>query len=147
MTEHNTLARSGASYLTPAFSHANVSDAMRPGVITAAPDASMEDVARAMATNHVHSVVVRGIGDGAPWGVVTDLDLLDVAGEAPDRLAGNCASEDLLTVAPDDRLTDAARRMRERGVSHALVVDSEHRQPLGVLSTLDIAGVVAWARG
>jgi CBS domain-containing protein len=147
MSHHTAIARNGGSYLTPSFDHASVSDAMRPGVITCAPDASMEDVARAMATNHVHAVVVRGIGDGAPWGVVTDLDVLAVAQDAPDRLAGSCASEDLLTVAPDDRLADAARRMREHGAAHALVVDREHRQPVGVLSTLDLAGVVAWARG
>jgi CBS domain-containing protein len=37
--------------------------------------------------------------------------------------------------------------MREHGVSHLMVVDSARGVPVGVLSTLDVAGVVAWGRG
>lgn len=33
-----------------------------------------------MATNHVHAVVLSGLADGVSWGVVTDPDLLGVAG-------------------------------------------------------------------
>jgi CBS domain-containing protein len=135
------------SYLIPSFEHATVSDAMRAGVITCPPDMSMEAVARIMATNHVHSVLVTGPGDDRPWGVVTDHDVLAVAADAADRLAGSCEAAELVTVAPGERLEVAARLMREHGVSHLLVVDSERGVPLGVVSTLDIAGIVAWGRG
>ena len=67
------------SYLIPAFQHARVADAMRPGVISCPPDSSMRDVARIMTSNHIHAVVVRGVAEGGAWGVVTDRDLLAAA--------------------------------------------------------------------
>jgi CBS domain-containing protein len=98
-----------------------------------------------MATNHVHAVVILA-GD-APWGVVTDSDLLDVAAEAADRLAGSCASSDPVMVKPSERLSRAVELMEEHGVTHLLVGDAQAGPPIGVLSTLDVAGIVAWGRG
>jgi CBS domain-containing protein len=134
------------SYLTPSMRHARVSDAMRPGVITCPPDTSMRDVARMMVTNHIHAVVVRGVRDGGAWAVVTDRDLLATALGAEDARAGDCASDVLVTVAPDEPLEAACELMRAHGVSHVMVVAPEQNQPLGVVSTLDIAGIVAWGR-
>lgn len=137
---------SSGSYLIPSFQHARVSDAMRAGVISCPPDSSMRDVARIMSTNHVHAIVVRGVAGGGAWSVVTDRDLLRVAPGAEDQDAGSCASEVLVTIAPDERLEVACELMRAHGVSHVMVVDPEHNQPLGVVSTLDVAGIVAWGR-
>jgi CBS domain-containing protein len=39
------------SYLTPAFEHATVRDAMHPGILTCAPEAPLVDVARMMASH------------------------------------------------------------------------------------------------
>jgi hypothetical protein len=36
--------------------------------------------------------------------------------------------------------------MAERGLSHAVVVDDIAGSPVGVLSTLDIAGILGWGR-
>jgi CBS domain-containing protein len=135
------------SYLTPAFEHARVTDAMRAGVISCPPDTPMDAVARIMATNHVHSVVVTGLAGGAPWGVVTDHELLSVARDAPDRLAGTCAASDPPIVGPDEKLNDAVELMERHGVTHLLVGESDAAQPIGVLSSLDVAGIVAWGRG
>lgn len=130
------------SYRAPRLEHARVSDAMRLGVISCAPGASLRTVARIMATNHVHSVVVTAGGD-APVGVVTDQELLREAGlRAEDRTAASLAT-DPITTSADDPLGDAARTMADRGVSHLLVVDASGR-PLGVLSSLDVAGVLGW---
>jgi CBS domain-containing protein len=139
------LAALEGSYLTPSLEHARVADAMRAGVISCPPDTSMEAVARIMATNHVHAVVVTGLAGGAPWGVVTDADLLGVAHEAAERLAGSCAITDPVVVKPSERLQDAVELMRAQGVTHLLVGDSDH--PIGVLSSLDVAGILAWGRG
>jgi len=116
---------------------------MRPGVITCPPDASMRDVARIMVTNHIHAVVVRGVKDSGGWGVVTDRDLLAAAPGADYARAGACASEVLVTVAPDEPLEAVCELMRAHGVSHVMVVDPQQNQPLGVVSTLDVAGIVA----
>jgi CBS domain-containing protein len=78
---------------------------------------------------------------------VTDRDLLAVAANAADRLAGSCAGHDLVTVAPDNPLATAVEQMRRHDVSHLMVVDPERHAPVGVISTLDIANTVAWGRG
>jgi CBS domain-containing protein len=135
------------SYLTPSIQHARVADAMRTGVITCPPDTSLKVVAKIMATNHVHAVVVSGLPDGAPWGAVTDQDLLAVASDASDHLAGHYATATPVMVKPGERLEDAAQLMCRRGVTHLLVGDPESERPIGVLSSLDIAGIVAWGRG
>ena len=131
------LAPLEGSYLTPSFEHARVSDAMRLGVIACPPDTSMETVARIMTTNHVHAVVISGLAG----------DLLAVAGEAPERLAGSCATTDPLMVKPGQSLHEAVRIMREHDLAHLLVVDPDTGRPTGVLSTLDVAGIVGWGRG
>ena len=136
----------GGSYVAPSLQHARVSDAMRPGVITCPPDLSMRDVARIMVTNHIHAVVVRGVKGTGAWVVVTDRDLLAIAPGAEDAQAGTCASEVLVTVAPDEPLETARELMRAHGVAHVMVVDPKHNQPLGVVSTLDVAGIVAWGQ-
>lgn len=135
------------SYLTPSFEHAQVGDAMRTGVVSCPPDTSMESVARIMATNHIHAVVITGLAGGAPWGIVSDIDLLGVAGEAGDRLAGSCAAEDPVMVKPNDRLADAVALMHDRGLTHLVVGDPGSDHPIGILSSLDVAGIVGWGRG
>jgi CBS domain-containing protein len=139
------------SYLTPSFEHATVADAMRSGVISCSPDAAATTVAQIMATNHIHSVVVEGIhldpvrGEQLKWGVVSDMDLLGAARAGIDELtAGEIAMTEPLTVMPSSSLDDAVRLMDEHQTAHAIVVD--RGRPVGILSTLDIAGVMAWGR-
>ena len=48
---------------------------------------------------------------------------------------------------PDDRLDDVAKRMLDQHTSHAVVVEPRTDRPVGVLSTLDIAGILGWGRG
>ena len=132
------------SWRTPSFEHARVADAMRMGVITCPPQASLRTVARMMATNHVHSVIVTSGGE-APVGVVSERELLRAAGpDAEDVEAGEVAV-DPVAVHSDDPLSHATHLMLARGVSH-LVVTNASGHPLGVLSALDIAGLVAWGQ-
>jgi CBS domain-containing protein len=51
-----------------------------------------------------------------------------------------------VTVAPDEPLEAACELMRAHAVSHVMVVDPRQNQPLGVMSTLDVAGIVAWGQ-
>src|SRR3974390_304223 len=68
------------SYLMPSLQHATVSDAMHPGILACEPDASLTEVAQAMATHHVHCIAVVGISHEEPqcgvWSVISDLDLV-----------------------------------------------------------------------
>jgi CBS domain-containing protein len=139
------------SYLMPAFERATVADLMRPGVMSCAPDAPLLTVAQTMATHHVHSVVVAGIGtdtgggDHLVWGLVSDMDLVRAAGSGIEgHTAADAARTEVVTVDPTTSLVEAARLMDEHGTAHLIVTSAG--QPAGVISSLDIAGALAWGR-
>lgn len=136
------------SYVTPALEHATVKDAMRPQVITCPPDAPLREVARTMASEHVHSVIVSGAGSGdREWGIVSDMDLMRAAREDVDeRTASWAARSEVLSVSPDEALERAVQTMIEHDVAHLVVVDPGADRAVGVVSTLDVAGLLAWGR-
>ena len=136
------------SHVTPALEHATVRDAMRPDVLTCPPDAPLREVARTMASEHVHSVVVAGTGAGdRKWGIVSDMDLMRAAREDLDeRTASWAAASEFLTVDPDETLERALQIMIEHDATHLVVVDAAGDRAVGVLSTLDVAGLLAWGR-
>jgi CBS domain-containing protein len=146
----STVEPSHGSFLLPHFEHATVADAMHPGILSCAADAPPAEVARMMSTHHVHSVVVKASGDGdaegSPvWGIITDLDLLSacIRRDAPDT-AAELARQPVVSLATTAPLRDAADLMLTRGISHIVAVNPETNRPVGILSTLDIAGVLAW---
>lgn len=57
------------------------------------------------------------------------------------RVLGEVMSRDLLTVAPEDSLGEAARRMTDRGVGAALVMD--FGRLVGILTERDLMKAVA----
>ncbi len=134
------------SYLTPRLEHALVSDAMRHGVFSCAADTDLRSAARTMALHHVHSLVVTSPGDSGHWRVLSDDDLLRAILESPegDRTVGGVAVREFPTVSSDEHLAAAAELMRDRGISHLLVLDARDGHPAGMLSTLDVAGLLAW---
>ena len=143
-----------SEYLTPSFAQARVRDAMRPWVLTCDPATPLVTVAQRMAGEHVHAIVVlhEGVNSGGtlgrrPWAVLTDRDVLRCAARIGEMTAGDAATGELLQVYPDDRLAEVAERMLAHAVGHALVVEPETGRAVGVVSTLDIARIVAWGRG
>jgi CBS domain-containing protein len=139
------------SYLMPAFERATVADVMRPGVMSCAPDAPLLTVAQTMATHHVHSVVVAGLsrddrrGDHLVWGLMSDMDVVRAAESGIEGLtAADAARTEVVTVEPATRLSEAAQLMDEHATAHLIVVSGG--QPTGVISSLDLAGALAWGR-
>jgi CBS domain-containing protein len=61
-----------------------------------------------------------------------------------DLTAADLAASEVVTVEPTLALSEAARLMDEHGTAHLVVVDDG--RPIGVVSSLDVAGVVAWGR-
>jgi CBS domain-containing protein len=132
------------SYRTPSYEHATAGEAMRAGVISCPPETPLRQVAQMMATEHIHCVVVI---DEGRWGVVSDLDLLRAAdGDLETVMAGDVAASDLPTVTTEERLDRVAQVMVEHEVAHLLVVEPTSERAAGVLSTLDVAGVLAWGQ-
>ena len=132
----------------PSLQHALVQDAMRPGIMSCSPQADLASVARIMATNHVHAVVVSGIepvsgGERLTWGLLTALDLVAAALPGCTAVeAADLASSELVTVDVGEPLERAAQLMVEHQLTHLMVLDGA--QPVGILSTLDLAGSLAW---
>ena len=50
-------------------------------------------------------------------------------------------------IRPDEPLSEAARIMRESDVHHLVVVDPRTDRPIGILSTLNVAIVLAFGGG
>ena len=124
-----------------------VGDAMHRGVLTCDREASLAEVAGVMAERSIHCIVVENAsGDGGPfWGVVSDLDLVAAATvrELDDQTAGGTAASPIVMVTPTETLERAAQLMTEHSTSHLIVVDVGLLEPVGVISTLDIAAALA----
>jgi CBS domain-containing protein len=148
MLRRGCPAKIGA--MTTLLDSTRVAEAMHPGTVTCPPETPLRTVARMMARYSIHCVVVladidEADWDGRLWGVVSDLDLVEAAAGADvdERTAGGTAASPLITIAPDETLERAAQLMAEHETSHLVVVDPASDRPVGVLSTLDVARVVA----
>jgi len=126
----------------PLVSGLSVADAMHHGIVTCPPSASLREVAELLSEHRVHCAVVADSAQaGTLWGIVSDLDLMRGLGSPVALTAGNLAALDVITVGPDDDLGHAAQLMAEHDVAHLLVAADGN--PVGILSTLDVAGAVA----
>lgn len=138
------------SYLMPSLEHATVADAMHPGIVSCPADTPITEVARLMAGHHVHCIAVIGIGSGAHgeslvWGIISDVDLVRSGiRTSTEEIAGAIALEPIITVEPTTSLREAGELMLTHDASHVIVVDGSTQRPKGILSTLDIAGILAW---
>lgn len=119
-----------------------VADAMHVGLISCPADAPLQDVAQRMSEEAVHCILVAPdpyVSEGE-WRVVSDLDLIGAA-ESPQATASQFAASPVVTVTEEDTVFRAVRLMREYQTAHLLVLN--HDGPSGVISTFDVAGVVA----
>ena len=126
-----------------ALTHVRVGDCMHPGVLTCAPDDTLRHVAAVMANHRVHAVVITARTGDRPIGVLSDLDVVTALAAGAECTASEAAATEPVTVSSHESLLGAAQLMSEHGVSHLVVLDRASGYPLGVLSTLDVAGVYA----
>jgi CBS domain-containing protein len=84
-------------------------------------------------------------GDHLVWGLISDMDLVRAAETGIEgRTAEDVARTEAISVDPSTPLATAARLMDVHNTSHLLVASGG--APVGVLSSLDIAGALAWGR-
>ena len=127
-----------------------VGEVMRLGVVTCAPDTPLREVARLMGAYHIHCVVVSALsedvhGTRLVWGVVSDLDLARALASGEEATAGQVAATEPVTASPFDTLADVAQVMTEHEIAHLVVIDGEDAEPMGMISTLDLARAAAGA--
>jgi len=119
---------------------------MHTGVLTCSADTPLVEVAGIMTKHRVHAVAV--IDDTRrPIAVVSALDVVAAAvRDEHKRLTAQVAlvgTEPLITISTDAPLDRAAKLMTKHRVHHLIVVDPADGYPVGILSTLDIAVLVA----
>jgi CBS domain-containing protein len=131
----------------PRLDHVRVTDVMHAGVVACAPDTSLREVARIMVERRIHCVAIPDTARGvSAWSIVSDLDLVGAAAAetVEGRMACDIATSEALAISDDDVLARAVQLMHAHQASHLVVVGAATGRPVGVLSTLDVAGLLAW---
>jgi len=117
----------------------SVREVMTESLITVAGDASLADASRLMRDHDVGDVLV--VDDGRFTGIVTDRDIVVRAiadGRLPDETPVQfVATEDVITVGPDDQVKDVVQAIRESAVRRVPVI--EDGKPVGIVSIGDLA--------
>lgn len=127
----------------------SVADAMHPGIISCGQATTATEIARILTSHHVHCVAVISSShdlrhDPMIWGIVSDLDLLKAAIESdPSVTAATLARQPVISVRSTMSVHDAAQAMVEHRAGHVVVVDPDQRVPIGILSTFDVAELLA----
>lgn len=120
-----------------------IADLCVPDVVQIAPGASVREAAVTMRSQHVGSLVVTELSNGAslPVGILTDRDIvLAVVAKGIDAdqvTVADIMTRALVTCAEDDALRDVLEIMRTRGVRRIPVVDAR-RALRGIVAIDDI---------
>lgn len=108
---------------------------------TIAPETPVGEALRRMVEAKISSLFVEPARPQAPWGIVTERDVLRALAAAPARAlhqtVTSVASFPLETVASNDFLYRAYGRMRQRRIRHLGVVDA-NGQLIGALTQRDL---------
>jgi CBS domain-containing protein len=119
-----------------------VGEIMHSDVKTASPSDSFADVAKAMRTNGISSVVVL---DGKKLqGIVTERDIVNLVAEGGDAstttVERGMTRVDLITVDSKTELADAAEQMVSNNIRHLPIVDGGN-----VVGIVSIRDMTRWA--
>ena len=119
-----------------------VGEIMHADVKTASPSDSFADVAKAMRTNGISSVVVL---DGKKLaGIVTERDIVNLVAEGGDdsttTVERGMTRVDLITVDSKTELADAAEQMVSNNIRHLPIVDGGN-----VVGIVSIRDMTRWA--
>ena len=114
-----------------------IRDVMTEEVVTAAPTATVRDVAELMRERNVGSVVI--VDDAAPVGFITDRDLavsVVADGRDPEEPAIGHASTPVVTGSLAMNVTQAAELMTSHGIRRLPVLDGERLTGIVTLDDL-----------
>ena len=127
-----------------------IRDVMTRGVVTVLEETSIKEIAEKMTSQKVSGVAVIGM-HGDVVGFMSEMDVIKVL-DKPNlghRTAEDIMSSNLVAIAPDATLRQAARIMNDKHI-HRLLVLSEKgvgvsQRPVGILCASDIVREVARA--
>jgi CBS domain-containing protein len=119
--------------------HKSIQEAMTPNPSTVEPATTAQEAAKLMKSEDIGSLpIVEG---NKLVGVITDRDVairIVAEGRGTETTVGEIASNDVVTVDPEQSLEEAARLMAERQVRRLPVVEEDGRL-VGILAQADIA--------
>jgi CBS domain-containing protein len=121
-----------------------VASPMTEGVVTAARDERLDDLAARLTDLDIKSVVVTD-DDDRPAGILTSTDYLGVVDDGVDPAAttvGDRMTDEVVTVRYDETVRRAARLMDRHGIGHLPVVDADGRA-VGIVSSTDLTSYLA----
>jgi CBS domain-containing protein len=113
-----------------------VREVMRKDVLTANPEAPIQEAARTMVDNHVGSLVV--VRKGIVQGIVTERDLMKVIAEGM-NIQGEVSeimTHYVYAVAPQQKIKEAIKIMKKHKIKKLPVM--EGRSLAGILTATDI---------
>lgn len=120
-----------------------VEDVMTSPAVTVRTDTPVEEAAKVMDAKRISSILVVDEG-GKLVGIFTDRDLRFAA--ANGKIGKGIPihmlmTENPITIAPSDPITEALRKMRDADVKHLPVVDKDNK-PVGVIAARDVLDAV-----
>ncbi len=121
----------------------SVADVMHTGILMTDPDTPLRLVGRLMADRRVHVVAVAEDGETRrPLKMISALDVAAAVASGEELTAGQAARTELRPVRADQPVEEAARLMAEHRVEHLVVIDPASGHAEGIISALDVAGVL-----
>ena len=118
-----------------------VQELLKGNVITVRADASIQEVARKMASEDIGFLPVVDASAKA-IGTITDRDivvrLIAKGGDLKAAKVEQAMNKEVVSVRPDDEVQKAEELMKERKISRVLVCDQQSK-PVGVISLGDLA--------
>lgn len=110
---------------------------MRRTTVSVQPDTTLRELAEILVREEIGCVVVRGADE--PAGLVSERDLVRAIADDAD-LDGDRASDvmayEIVSLAPDQPLAEAARTMLDGGIRHLPVLDGH--TVVGIVSMRDV---------
>ena len=119
--------------------HQTVQQAMTSNPTAITPDTTAQEAARLLKTENIGALPI--VEDGRLTAVVTDRDLavrVLAEGRGAETPVREVASQDLVTIDPQQNLDEAARLMAEHQVRRLPVVEEDGRL-VGILAQKDLA--------
>jgi len=120
-----------------------VKDIMSSPVITVGEDAAVDKAAQLMADSHIGCILVTS-KEGKPLGIITESDFVTrvlAKNIQPNKLtAKEVMTSPLITIDPDETLSEAARRMSQLNVRRLGVMYKGDL--VGIISSKDILGIM-----
>jgi predicted transcriptional regulator len=123
---------------------ATVAEIMTEGVLTIAPDAPVEDLARGLQERGIDGAPVMD-RDGRVLGMISKTDLTDPQRRVSGKTVEDVMSPVLIAVNGRDPALDAVQRMIDTGTHRVLVID-DHEHPVGIITAMDVLRAVVDGR-